>query len=429
MSFPGALPSVNRVALEKAILAGHAFNCKIGELSIFERKHYFYPDLPSGYQLTQLEKPQCIGGRVKLKDGKTIRFNRIHVEENAGKLIHDEVRGETLVDYNRAGVPLIEMVTEPDINSSAEAVEFLEEVRSRLVFSGAAQCKMEDGGLRVDVNISLKPKGATKFGNRVELKNLNSFKMVARAIEFEANRQAQLLDNDRTVAQETRKWNDARGISTAMRSKESEVDYAYMACPDIPTIRVSKEIASKIKSQMPRLAHVLYKEFKGLGLSDYECEILTREKSVSEFYLESLRTINEPKKISNWLLTDVLARAKSMEILVTPKQFTDIIAMVDSKKITKTNALELLDKIWGNKDKSVEAMAKEMGILGGVNMSDLERIISDLISKNPQATADYKTTPDKVMNFFVGQTMKATQGKADSVKVREILINHLTQIV
>jgi len=428
MAFPGALPSVNRAAIEKAILAGHAFDCEINDLAIFERKHYFYPDLPAGYQLTQLARPQCLGGHVKLKCGKVINFNRIHVEENAGKLIHDEVRGESLIDFNRAGVPLIEMVTEPEINSSTEAIEFLEEVRSRLVFSGAAQCKMEDGGLRVDVNISLKPKGAKKFGNRVELKNLNSFKMVARAIEFEANRQAQLLDNSRDIMQETRKWNDACGISTSMRSKEDEVDYAYMACPDIPTIHVSKQVSNKIKASMPKLAHVLYKEFKNLGLTDYEAEILTRERSVSEFYLESIKLINEPKKISNWLLTDILARAKGMEILITPKQFTDIIAMVDAKKITKTNSLDLLDKIWGDKKIAAKEIAKDMGILDGISDKEVEKIITELIAKNPQAITDYANTPDKVINFFMGQTMKATGGKADSVKVKEIFSQKLNRL-
>ncbi|MCL2756072.1 MAG: Asp-tRNA(Asn)/Glu-tRNA(Gln) amidotransferase subunit GatB [Firmicutes bacterium] len=423
---PGALPSVNRVALERAILAGHAFDCKINDKVFFERKHYYYPDLPSGYQLTQLEKPQCIGGHVILKNGKKIRLNRIHVEENAGKLLHDEVKGQTLVDFNRAGVPLIEIVTEPDISSAEEAMEFMEQVRSRLVFSGAALCKMEDGGLRCDVNISLKPKGATKFGNRVELKNLNSFKMVGRAIEFETKRQSNLLDNDREVAMETRKWNDNRGMSTAMRSKETELDYAYTPCPDIPAILVPQKIVIDIKENMPKLAHELFIEFtKNLGIPEYDADIITREKSLSDFYLESIQIINEPKKVSNWLLTDVLARAKSMEILITPKQFTDIINLVDSKKISKKNSLDLLDSIWGDKNQDIEKAANAMGIIGGVLDSEIEKIISELIKNNQQAASDYKTTPDKVINFFMGQTMKATGGKADSVKVREIVLSKL----
>lgn len=426
MSLPGAFPRPNRVAIEKAILAGMAFDCKINEQTFFERKHYFYPDLPAGYQITQLDQPQCLGGHIMLKSGKKIRLNRIHLEEDAGKLNHNEVLGETLVDLNRAGVPLLEMVTEPDISTAQEAVEFLEEVRSRFVFSGTANCRMEEGGMRCDVNISLKPKGRKEFGARVEMKNLNSFRSVARAIEYESTRHAKLLDDGKKIDMETRKWNDGKGISTSMRGKEGVLDYMHYNDHDQYPIRVTEDDIAQLRATLPKLAHEYRKEFtESLGLPEYDTEILTREKSICTFFLLSIDLIPEPKKIANWILTDVLARCTNYEIRITAEQFTKIIKMVDARKITKTNALELMDKIWDNPKADPEKIAKEMGIIGGVTEKDIASIVTELISANAQAVTDYTTTPDKVLNFFMGQLMKRTQGKADSVIAREIIIKLL----
>jgi len=426
MALPGIKPRPNKAAFEKAITAGLAFNCEISEETFFERKHYFYPDLPAGYQTTQLEKHQCIGGQVVLKCGKKIRLNRIHIEEDAGKLIHDEVNGISLVDLNRASVPLIEMVTEPDISNEKEAVEFLEEVRSRLIFSGAANCRMEEGGMRCDVNISLKPKGAKKLGARVELKNLNSFRSVARAIQYETTRHAKLLDEGKKIEVETRKWNDSKCSSSPMRSKERVLDYMYYRDHAQPPIRIDQNEITKLRDALPKLAYEYRKDFTdNLGLSMYDAEILTRDKSVCMFFLLALNIISEPKKIANWIITDILARCANYEIRITAEQFTTIVKMIDERKITKTNGLELIDKIWDNPKADPKKTAKEMGITDGINTSTIESIVGELIIANPQALADYAATPDKVLNFFMGQLMKRTQGKADSNLAREVILTHL----
>ncbi|MCL2570495.1 MAG: Asp-tRNA(Asn)/Glu-tRNA(Gln) amidotransferase subunit GatB [Firmicutes bacterium] len=421
LAMPGAIPIVNKAAIEKIIMAGHAFDCVINEKVFFERKHYFYPDLPAGYQISQLAMPQCIGGHANLKNGKRIRLNRIHLEEDAGKSMHDEVNQETLIDLNRAGVPLIEMVTEPDISSSQDAMEFLEEVRSRLTFAGVAFCKMEEGGMRCDVNISLKPSGSKKLGNRIEMKNLNSFKMVGRAIEYEIKRQSSVLDDGGVVSVETRKWNDGRGVSLPMRRKSGEADYRYFADPDQPVISIPTKEIERLKKALPRLAHEWRNELSKMGLTDYDADILTRDKVFLQFYMENLNLLNEPKKVANWLITDVLARCENFRVLISPKQFVDVIKLVDLKKISKKNSLDLIDAIWGT-DKDAEKCANELKILGGIGASDIEKIVNDLVKQNQKAVADYTTTPDKVVNFFMGQVMKITQGKADSVLTKEIVI-------
>jgi aspartyl-tRNA(Asn)/glutamyl-tRNA(Gln) amidotransferase subunit B len=421
MGFPGALPAINRTAIEKTILAGLAVGCEINDVAIFERKNYFYPDLPNGYQTSQLVKPICVGGSITLKNGKRIRLNRIHLEEDAGKLMHDDVEGVSLVDYNRTGTPLDEIVTEPDFSSAAEAVEFLEELRSRLVFSGAANCKMEEGGMRVDVNISLKPAGQKELGDRCEIKNLNSFKMVARAIEYEAKRQAEILDDGGRIEVQTRKWNDASGKTTAMRSKEDAVDYRYFPDPDQYAIRITREDVARVKKVMPVLAHQWREKFvREYGLPAYDANVLTRELCVLTFYIESLELMNEPKKISNWLMTDILAKATG-SIELTPRQFIDIVKMEGSRKISRQNAKVLIDDLWKKPSVSAEARAKELRIFGGIGEDEIKKIIDELFLANPNAVVDYATMPDKVMNFFMGQTMKRTGGMADSVVTKQII--------
>ncbi|MDR1917838.1 MAG: Asp-tRNA(Asn)/Glu-tRNA(Gln) amidotransferase subunit GatB, partial [Christensenellaceae bacterium] len=289
MGLPGALPVLNRAVVEKTIRAGLCFGCEIAEITIYDRKNYFYPDLPKAYQISQMYQPICVGGGVKLRSGKFIRLNRIHSEEDAGKLAHDDVKEISLVDFNRCGSPLIEMVTEPDFSSAAEACEFLDEVRSRLIYSGVANCKMEEGGMRCDVNISLKPAGSPTLGNRVELKNLNSWKMVARAIEYEIKRQTNLLDDGKKINVETRKWNDGKCTTTAMRSKEGSVDYRYFPDPDQYPVHIAKDTVEKIKNTMPKLANEYRAEFvKNFGLPEYDADILTRDKNLTDFYLECL---------------------------------------------------------------------------------------------------------------------------------------------
>jgi len=425
LGMPGALPVVSRAAIEKTIMAGLAFGCTINDLAVFERKNYFYPDLPKGYQTTQNDFPICLGGGITLSNGKVIRLNRIHLEEDAGKLLHDEVRGETLIDYNRGGTPLIEIVTEADISSAEEAIEFLEEVRSRLVFSGVSNARMEEGELRFDVNISLSK--TKKLGNRIEMKNLNSFKTVARAIEFEIKRQAALLDNDREIVVETRKWNDTKEISTSMRSKEDSADYRYFPDPDQYPIKITRADVAAVKKNLPKLAHELRAYFIKLGLSDYDAEILTREKCLAEFFMDCCadkRITIAPTEIAKWILGDILSRAVNFEILVTPHQLMSVVCLVNSGKITRKNAPALLDAIWST-EKDAAAEAKNLGLLGGVSEDDLVKIIMGIIAANPQAVEDYATKPDKALTFLMGQVMKQTQGKADVVKAREFILQGL----
>lgn len=425
MAVPGSLPIPNRAAIEKTILAGLAFGCKINDVAIFERKHYFYPDLPGGYQTSQMQRPICLGGFVDLKSGKRINLNRIHLEEDAGKLVHDEIKGKSYIDLNRGGTPLIEIVTEAEITSAPEATEFLEEVRSRLVFAGVANCKMEEGGMRCDVNLSLRPVGSKTFGKRVEMKNLNSFKMVARAIDYEIKRQTELIENGKIISVETRKWNDTKGTNTPMRTKERAVDYRYFPDPDQPAIRITDEDVRCLKKQLPTLAHEYRERFTTeLGLPQYDAEILTREKSLCTFFLDSITLLNEPKKVSNWLLTDILARTINYEILLPPKQFTDVIRLVDGKKITRKTSPDLLDALWNTKN-DAEATAKKMGLLNSVDTKELTNLIAALIAENPKAVSDYPTTPEKVINFFMGQIMKQTGGKADSDLTRNLIKNKL----
>lgn len=415
LGLPGGLPVVSRAVIEKSITAGLAFDCKINPLTVFERKNYFYPDLPKGFQTSQNDFPICLGGHIKLRNGRTIRLNRIHIEEDAGKLVHDEVRLETLIDFNRGGTPLIEMVTEPDITSSDEAVEFLEEVRSRLLFSGVSNARMEEGELRFDVNISLKKPTSKTLGNRVELKNLNSFKVVAKAIEFEIKRQSALLDNGRKVDVETRKWNEAKEISTSMRSKETSVDYRYFPDPDQYPIKIKPSDIARIRSALPKLAHELRSDFVKLGLPEYDADILTRDHTIAKFFTDCVKLFNRPKEVSNWVMVDCMSRAKNSRIELSPRQLAKVIELVTTNKVTRKNSPLLLDALWGTKDEPQD-VAKKLGLFGGVTESELEKIIDDLIAQNPKAVAD------KAITFLMGKIMKQTAGKADAALARNMII-------
>ena len=417
LAMPGALPVLNREAVRKTILAGLAIDCKINDIAIFERKHYFYPDLSKAYQISQLVKPICLGGGIKLQSGKFIRLNRIHLEEDAGKLTHNAVRRISMVDYNRGGVPLIEIVTEPDISTAPEAVEFLESVRERLTFGGIANCRMEQGGMRCDVNLSLKPKGSKTLGNRCEIKNLNSFRSVARAIEYEAERQAEILDANGRIVTETRKWDEGKGKTLTMRTKEESQDYRYFPDPDIYTVKITEKDVADIKKTMPVLAHELRLKFtKEYGLSIYDANVLTRDKVIADFYLACIALYQNPKKIANWILTDVLARLKDTDAditaITTPKTLTEIVKMVEEGKVTKLVGLDMLD----GKVKLTDT--------AGVTDAEIKKILIELKNTNPKVAADYAQNPQKVVTFIIGQVMKTTRGKAKSDKV-EILIKEV----
>ena len=424
IGLPGALPVLNKQAVKYTIKAGLALGCNINDIAIMERKNYFYPDLSKAYQISQLVKPICLNGGIKLSNGKFVRLNRIHLEEDAGKLIHNENIG-SLIDYNRGGVPLIEIVTEPDISSADEAVEFVTKLRNTLIYTGVAQCKMEEGGMRCDVNLSVKPKGSETFGTRTEMKNLNSFKMIERAIKVETERQIDLIESGGKVVQETRRWDDLNEETVAMRSKETSQDYRYFPDPDILAVTISRQDVEDIRKTLPLLPEQLKDKFVNeYNLPEYDADVIIKDKEISTFYLKCVELLNEPKQISNWLMTNVLAKLKDDILQISPKQLTDIISLVLSRKISKQNGVELFELIWGTTDDALK-IATNKKMINDMSADELYKIIDEILVNNPQVIPQYKTEPDKILNFLTGQTMRQTKGKADSKLVREYLINKL----
>lgn len=423
IGLPGALPVLNKKAVELVIKAGLAVGCEINDLAIFERKNYFYPDLAKAYQISQLVRPICIGGHIDIP-GKRVRLNRIHLEEDAGKLVHSTQAIGTLVDYNRGGVPLMELVTEPDIASAEEAVAFLTTLRTNLIYAGVADCKMEQGGMRCDVNLSIKPKGSSELGNRTEMKNLNSFKSVYRAIQFEAARQIEIVENGGKIIQETRKWDDMKGRSSSMRKKETSQDYRYFPDPDMLAVRIEREDVSNIKNSLPLMPQERKEKYiSQYGLPEYDSDVLTRDKGYSDYFDKAISLYAEPKLISNWFMTDILAKMKEMKsetIGLTPEQLTDIIRLLQEKVISRTVAKEIFANVWGT-SQDVKELAKTLG--GQVDEATLEQMIDDLIAANPKAVADYHADPqpEKVLRWFVGQLMKQTRGKANGELAEKIL--------
>ena len=421
---PGALPILNKRAVELAIKAGLSFGCDISRYSVFERKNYFYPDLSKAYQISQLVYPLCVGGKVELDSGKTIRLNRIHLEEDAGKLTHISKAVGTLVDYNRGGTPLIEMVTEPDFSSAEEVVEFLKKVRENLVFENIANCYMEEGGMRCDVNLSLKKKGTSELGIRTEMKNLNSFKSVQRAIEYEAKRQAEVLSGGGVVIQETRKWNDDKGKSTSMRTKEQAQDYRYFPDPDILALNISDEDIERVKDEMvmlPAKRREVYQEEYGLPL--YDAQILTSSKYISDYFEKCVSLLNLPKKISNWIMVDLLKLIKEQEDILFPiseKALTDIIKMVEDKLINKTVGIKLMEKTIESGEEPLK-LAKGMNLLVTISDEQIIELLKKLKGENEKVASDYKVEPARVEGFIVGYVMKNTGGKANAGKVKELI--------
>lgn len=396
-------------------------DCEINDIAVFERKNYFYPDLAKAYQISQLVKPICVGGHIDLEN-KTVRLNRIHLEEDAGKLVHSTAAIGTLIDYNRGGVPLMELVTEPDISSADEAVEFLTKLRQRLIYAGVAECKMEQGGMRCDVNISVKKRGSLELGERTEMKNLNSFKSVYRAINYEANRQIEVLKNGGKIVQETRKWDDNHNRSISMRKKETSSDYRYFPDPDMLAVEIPREDVEALRKTLPLMPEELKARYiSEYGLSEYESEILTRENHLSDYFNKTISFYNNPKEVCNWILTEILSRIESSEnISISPENLAKLLKLVENKEVTRTNAKEMLSRIMENGEE-IEALIKEYG--GGVDETALKALVENIVTSNPKAVEDYKTsdTPEKVFRWFTGQVMKETKGKANASKAEEFI--------
>jgi len=426
IGLPGALPVLNKKAVEYTIKTGLCVGSEITSLAVFERKNYFYPDLAKAYQISQLVKPICIGGCIELDSGKFIRLNRIHLEEDAGKLIHKTKTIGTLVDYNRGGIPLMEVVTEPDFSSADEAVEFLDKLRRIMIYAGVAKCKMEEGGMRCDVNLSVKEKGSTKLGTRTEMKNLNSFKMVKRAIEYEAKRQIEEISAGKIIIQQTRKWDDNKGKSYAMRTKGNSHDYRYFPDPDLLTVQIDSSSVEDIKKSIPLLAQdrmVIYTQ--KYGLPEYDARILTNEKFISDYFEDCLKLFDNPKQISNWIMTHILRILKEkpcedLNEVISVKNLIEIIKMTEQKEISRPNAYELFNSICFTNLKAKD-VAKQKGMLLVFSESKLEELIDEVLKTYSNALANFDKTPEKVINFYTGKVMGLSKGLANPQKIQAML--------
>lgn len=432
---PGTLPKLNRQAIEYTAMAGVALNCEIQKYSKFDRKNYFYPDLPKAYQTSQFDFPTCKNGHIEFVSGnekKRVRINRIHLEEDAGKLVHSEWGNGTLVDYNRGGVPLIEIVTEPDLRSTDDAVAFLETVRNILKYTGVSDCKMQEGSLRCDVNLSLRKFGAKEFGTRTEMKNLNSFKAAHRSMLYEIKRQSQILDEGGTVLQETRRWDDIKGKSFPMRSKEDAHDYRYFPEPDLVPVVLSQEEIKNIKTLVPELP-VQKKEryISTLGLSEYDADVLTADKEVSIFFDEICSSYDNYKNVANWIMSEILRRLKEEKsedtvIPVKGSDFAVLLKLQDAQIIGQAAVKTVLDRLWAG-ETDPEAIVEKLGLKQISDTSEIAALVCRIVEENPQPAADYRSGNTKAIAFFVGKIMKETKGKANAKIVNELLVAELNK--
>ncbi len=428
LGLPGAMPLVNKKAIEYTIMAGLTLGSKINNLAVFERKNYFYPDLSKSYQISQLDNPICTGGGIYLSGGKYVSFNRIHMEEDAGKLIHSDKDNCSYVDFNRCGVPLIEMVTEPEFTSGEEVVEFLNILKQTLVHIGVSNCKMEEGGFRIDVNVSVKEKNTDKLGTKVELKNINTFKAISQAIEYEKNRQIEMLENNMSVACETRGWDEKSCKTYLLRAKESENDYRYFADPSILPIEISEKDIERLAKKLPASITEVFDKYKSMGLEESQIQILTNKGLVSIF--DKVNSIvNNPREVANWLIIDILKLFKDYSSdqlfkLLPVQDLAEIINLVKDDKITRMNGKMLIDEIIKS-GKSVKKLIIEYDLFGEVNKIDIENLVNDIIRDNPEIVLDYNRDKDNVINYFIGQVMKNTNGKARA----EYIIPLITNIV
>ncbi len=427
---PGSLPVLNRQVLEYAISVGLATNCDITRYAKFDRKNYFYPDNPQNYQISQLYLPICKNGGVEIETEaggvKTVGIHEIHMEEDAGKLIHDEWEDCSLVDYNRSGVPLIEIVSEPDMRSAEEVIAYLEKLRLIIQYLGASDCKLQEGSMRADVNLSVREAGATEFGTRTEMKNLNSFKAISRAIAGETERQIDLIESGEKVVQETRRWDDAKGESYAMRSKEDAQDYRYFPDPDLVPIAVSDEMIAQIKARQPEFRTEKMKRYKEeFGIPDYDIEIITASKHMADIFEAATAICGQPKKVSNWLMVETLRLMKEKEVDVedlrfSPENLAKLIALTDAKAINSSVAKEVFEVMF-EENVDPEKYVEEKGLKTVNDEGALRKTVEEVIAANPQSVEDYHNGKEKAIGFLVGQTMKAMKGKADPALVNRML--------
>ena len=434
MAMPGALPVLNEKVVEYAVKAGLATNCEIAMDSKNDRKNYFYPDLPKSYQISQFDKPLCERGYVEIEDEegnkKKIRLTRIHIEEDAGKLNHNEFGGGSLVDLNRAGVPLIEIVSEPDLRSAKEAEEYLKKLKSILEYIEVSDCKMQEGSLRADVNVSVRKKGATEYGTRTEMKNMNSFRSIVRAIEYEADRQIDVLEDGGKIEQETLRWDDVSGKTFPMRDKEDAQDYRYFPDPDLVAIRLSKEYIENIKNNLPELPESRKQRYLNeFGLSEKDSNMLTASKYLSNLFEGAEKICKNAKAVANWLLSDVskILNEKEMEadqIPFTAEQLAKMIVLIDKGTISSAIGKKVLEELFEN-PKDPEEIIKEKGWIQISDEGAIKEVVLKILEANPQSIADFKAGKDKAVGFLVGQAMKETKGKANPQMLNKMFLEEL----
>ena len=426
---PGSLPVLNKQVVEYAMAVGLATNCKITQYCKFDRKNYFYPDNPQNYQISQLYLPICRDGHVDIETPagkKSIGIHEIHMEEDAGKLVHDDWEDCSLVDFNRSGVPLIEIVSEPDMRSAEEVIAYLEKLRMTIQYLGASDCKLNEGSMRADVNLSVREVGTSEFGTRTEMKNLNSFKAISRAIEGERARQIELIEEGKKVIQETRRWDDNKEYSYAMRSKEDAQDYRYFPDPDLVPVSISDEWIAEVKARQPELQEEKAARYKKeFDIPEYDINIITSSKSLADMFEAATAICHNAKKVSNWLMVETmrLLKEKEMEpedITFTPKNLAELIQLTDENAINSTVAKEVFVKMF-SEDIDVEQYVEENGLRTVNDEGALRETIEKVIAENPQSVSDYRAGKTKAIGFLVGQTMKAMKGKADPGMVNQIL--------
>ena len=433
---PGSLPVLNKQVVEYAIAVGLATNCSITQYCKFDRKNYFYPDNPQNYQISQLYLPICRDGGVEIETErggkKIVGIHEIHMEEDAGKLIHDEWEDASLVDYNRSGVPLIEIVSEPDMRSAEEVIAYLEKLRMIIQYLGASDCKLQEGSMRADVNLSIREVGAEAFGTRTEMKNLNSFKAIARAIEGERERQMDLLEAGKPVIQETRRWDDNKETSYAMRSKEDAQDYRYFPEPDLVPIIISDEWIEEIRSRQPELRTEKLERYKAeYDIPQYDAEIITSHKKLADIFEATVALGKKPKEVSNWLMVETMRLLKEhdmepSDLTFAPENLAKLIGLIEKGAINRTTAKEVFEKVFAE-NVDPEVYVEENGLKIEADDGALNGIIEGIVAANPQSVADYKAGKKKAIGFLVGQTMKAMKGKADPGTVNKMLTEILNK--
>ncbi|MGE3977628.1 MAG: Asp-tRNA(Asn)/Glu-tRNA(Gln) amidotransferase subunit GatB [Nitrospira sp.] len=429
LGLPGSLPVINRTAVDMAVRAGLALNCTVAANNLFARKNYFYPDLPKGYQISQYESPICQHGWIEIRDGggtKRIRIRRAHLEEDAGKNIHETGTSGSRIDLNRAGTPLLEIVTEPDMCTADEVVAYLKGLRDILMYLEVCDGNMEEGSFRCEPNLSLRPSGQKEFGTKVELKNINSFKYVKDAVEYEIKRQTKVLNEGGKIRQETRLWNIERGETAVMRSKEEAHDYRYFPDPDLVPLKLDDEWIEGFRADLPELPAVRTKRFMSdYGLPEYDAAILTASKGMADYFEVCAKQFNQPKTVSNWVMGELIRELNNSKTdisasPITPERLVSLLWMVDKGIISLKVAREIFPELYSS-GKTPEQIVQEKGLTQVSDEEALTKIIEEALSKNPGQVAQFKEGKQQVLGFLVGQVMKASGGKANPGKVNELL--------